>query len=230
MCQDLLLYLRRKYVDATHDHHVVVSACNLGHTAHRACRARQQTGQVAGAVAYDRRCLLGQGSQNKLARFSIGQDFASFGIDDFGIKVILPKGQTVLGFDALLGNPRPNNLRQTIDIDRIDIESGLDILSHGLGPGLCPKNTDFERGLPRIQACCLKGIGNIQAVGWSHHDDARFEIVDQLHLLFGLPPGHWYHSGAQFFHAKVRPQAAREQAIAVTDMNQVVPTPSGSPD
>jgi hypothetical protein len=56
------------------------------------------------------------------------------------------------------------------------------------------------------------------------------EILDQLHLFFGLAAGHRDHRAAQAFGAVVRAEAAGEQAVAVGDVHLVATPATGRAD
>ena len=126
--QDLLLDLGREDVDAAQDDHVVGAAGDLLHPPHRPRRARQQPGQVAGAVADDRQRLLGQRGEDQLAHLAVRQHRAGLGVDDLGVEVVLPDVQPVLGLDAFVGDAGPHHLGQAVDVDRVHVEGLLDLL------------------------------------------------------------------------------------------------------
>ena len=67
----------------------------------------------------------------------------------------------------------------------------------------------------------LKLIGNGQHVAGRDHDDVGFEVLNQLHLAFGLSPAKRHNREAQFFCAIVSAQTASEQAIAIAHMHHV---------
>ena len=134
--EDELLDLGREEVDAAQDDHVVGAAGDLLHPAHGAGGARQQPGQVAGAVADDRHRLLGQRGEDQLAELAVGQHLAGDRVDDLGVEVVLPDVQAVLGLDALLGDAGAHHLGQSVDVGRVDAGPGLDLGPHLVGPRL----------------------------------------------------------------------------------------------
>ena len=171
-------------------------------------------------------CLVSDG-EHQLALLAVRQHAAGLGIDDLGIEVVLPDRQPVLGLDAFLRDPGAHHLRQAVDVDRVHVELGLDRLPHRRGPGLGAENADLERRLRGVDALPLHFLGDRQHVRGRHHDDIGLEVLDQLHLLFGLAAGHRNHGAAQPFSAVVRAQAAGEQAVAVGDMDHVAGAPAG---
>ena len=135
--------------------------------------------------------------------------------------MILPDGRAVLGLDALVGDTRPHDLRQAVDIDRVDAEPAFDLLAHRAGPGLGAENADLERGGPRVDAGALELLDNVEHVGGGDHDDARLEVEDQLDLPLGHPAAHRDDGAAQPLGAVVGAEAAGEQAVAVGDVADV---------
>ena len=140
--------------------------------------------------------------------------------------MIFPKTQTVFGLHAFVGNSRTHDLRQPIDIDRIETHALLDRLAHGARPGLGAEDAHFQRRLPRIQSTPFEFFSQRQHVGRRHHDDARFKIDNQLHLLFGLPTRHGHHRTTEPFRAVVRAQTPGEQAVAIGHVHNVPRTPT----
>src|SRR5690349_10367671 len=150
--EDDLLDLRREEVDAANDQHVVAAADDLAHPPHRARCRRQQTRQVARAVADHRQRLLGERREDELALGAVGQHGAGVGIDDLGIEVILPDDGAVLRLDALARDTGSHDLGEAVDVDRIDAGLRLDVLSHRLGPRLGAEDADLEARRRRIDA------------------------------------------------------------------------------
>ena len=156
-----------KDVDAAQDDHVVGPPGDLLHPAHGAGGAGQQAGKVAGAVADDREGLLGQRGENQLAPRAFGQRRAGIGIDDLGVEVILPDVQPVLGLHAFHRHARTDHLREAVDVDRMHVESRLDLLPHGIGPGFRAEDADLERRAARVDA-----LGREFDRGWRAHRTA----------------------------------------------------------
>ena len=148
-------------------------------------------------------------------------------MNDLGVKVVFPDGRAVFGLDAFAGHPRPHDLRQTIDVHRVNGHALFNGVAHVVGPGLGTKNADAQRTGFRVNALPLELIGNRQHVAGGDHDDVGLEILNQLHLTLGLAAPKRHHRESQFFCAIVRTHAACEQAVAVADVHHV--TRSGTP-
>jgi hypothetical protein len=124
--------------------------------------------------------------------------------------MVFPDVRTVLGLDALAGHAGAHDLRQAVDIDGIDAEALLDLAPHFVGPGLGAEDADAQAAFGRLHALLDHLVGDGQHVGRGSHDHGRLEVLDQLHLLFGLAAGHRDHRGAQGLAAVVGAEAAGE--------------------
>ena len=59
--------------------------------------------------------------------------------------MVFPDDRPVLGLNALVGHTRAHDFGQTINVDCINPQLGLDFLAHALAPGFGAKNADLER-------------------------------------------------------------------------------------
>src|SRR3546814_12996413 len=66
--------------------------------------------------------------------------------------MILPHHRTVLGLDTLHGHTRTHDLRQAINVDRINACALLNIFAHPPRPGLRAENTYAQGSRVRIHA------------------------------------------------------------------------------
>ena len=133
--------------------------------------------------------------------------------------MILPHVQAVLGLDAFVGDPRPHDFGEPIDIHRVHGEGILDLRAHGIGPRLGAENPDLQRGFSRIELLGTELVEDRQHVGRRHHDDVGLEIEDELHLALGHAAGDRDHAAAEPLRAVVRAEPAGEQTIAVGDVH-----------
>ncbi len=210
------LDLGREHIDAAQDDHVVGTPGDLLHAPHaRPSGARQQPRQVAGAVADDRKCFLGQRGENEFALFAVGQHRAGFGIDHFRVEMILPDMQAVFGLDAFLRDAGPDHFGQAVDIGRVHVEPRFDLGAHRIGPGLGAEDAEFQGGLPWVQPLAFELVRDRQHVARRHRDDVGLEVVNQLNLPLGHAAGDRHHGAAQPLRAAMHAEAAGEQAIAI---------------
>ena len=159
--------------------------------------------------------LLGQRGEHQLALLAVGQHLAGLGIDHFGIEMILPDVQAVLGLHAFLRHAGADHLRQAVDIGRVHVEGLLDLGAHRVGPGLGAEDAELQRRFARVELLLLELVENRQHVARRHRDDVGLEIVDQLHLPLGHAAGHRHHGAAELFGAVMRAEPAGEQAVAI---------------
>ena len=228
--QKLLLDLGREDVHAAQNDHVVAAPGDLFHPPHRPRGARQQPGQVAGAITDHRQTFLGQRGEDQLAHLAIGQNLAGFGVNDLGVEVIFPDMQAVLRLDAFIGDAGAHHFRQAVNVDGVHVEDLLDLLAHLVGPGLGPEDADLKRAFARVHAPAAVFVQDRQHVRRRDHDDARLEILDQCHLPFGHPARDRHHGAAQTFGTVMRAKPPGEQSIAVGHMADVARTPARGPD
>ncbi len=110
--------LRRKYVDATNNEHIVASAVGLGHADE--CTAAGtgsvvQASNIPGAVTDQGKGFLCHTGEDQFAVFTGRQGHAGFGIDDFGNEVIFVHMQSVL-ICTVKGNAGTGDFSQTVYI------------------------------------------------------------------------------------------------------------------
>ena len=113
---NLLFQLRREDVDAANDQHIVAAAADPIHTAHAARGCREQTRQVAGAVADHRQRLFGQRGEQQFALLAVIQRRAVVRVNDLRVEMIFPDGRAVDGFDTLHRHARPHHFGEAIDV------------------------------------------------------------------------------------------------------------------
>ena len=87
--------------------------------------------------------MLGEGGEHQLAHFTIFDRGTRFGVNDFGVEVILPDVQPVLGLHTFHRNARPHDFAEAVDIDGMHVEGLLDLKPHGVGPRLCAEDADL---------------------------------------------------------------------------------------
>ena len=100
--------------------------------------------------------------------------------------MVFPNGGSILGFCALARHAWPDDLRQTINIHRINAHALLNGQAHIVGPRLSAKNSYAQTALNGVQALAFKFISQRQHITWRDHDDVGCKVLQQLHLSFGL--------------------------------------------
>ena len=229
--QQQFLHLGWEQIHPAQDDHVIRPPGDLLHPPHpRPRRARQQAGEVAGAVADDREGLLAQRGEHQLALLALGQHLAGLGIDDLRVEMILPDMQPVLGLHAFLRHTRPQHFRQAVNIGRIQPERAFDLAAQRVRPRLCAENAIAQAATPRIDPRRLEAIEQRQHIAGRDHDDLRLEIGDQLHLPLGHSARDRHHRATKPLRPAMRAQAAGEQAVAIGHMHHHPRTPTRRPD
>src|SRR5581483_12528535 len=82
----------------------------------------------------------------------------------------------------------------------------------------------------RVATLAHELVGDREHVRRRDHDDARTEILDELHLSLGLPAGDWHDGAAEPFGSVVRAQPASEKSVTVCDVDQIARTAAGRVD
>ena len=227
VAQNLLFNLRREYVDAANDQHVVRAAGDLVHAAERARGRCQQARQIAGAVANHREGFLGQRGEHQFAFGAVGQHFAGIGVDDFWVEMVFPNHRAVFGLNAFACHAGAHDFGQAVDVDSVQTQIALNFSAHALAPRLGTKNADLERNFFWRNAPALEFFSNHQRVRRRDHDDFGLEINDLLHLLFRLATRHRHHDATRALSAVMRAQAASKHAVAISVVQHVAGATTG---
>ena len=138
--------LRGKYVYAANDKHVVASAHGLAHFDECAAAGALFAGKdtnVARAVAEQGEGFLVERGEHQLALFALGKNLAGFGVDYFGIEMVLVYVHSGLLF-TFKSNTGAACLGQAVDVIGLNPEALFDAYSHFLSPGLGTENTRLK--------------------------------------------------------------------------------------
>ena len=219
--QHLFLDLGREHVHAAQDHHVIRPPGDLLHPPHRPRGAGQKPRKVAGPVADHRQTLFGERREHQLAQFPVRQHFARLRVDDLGQEVILPDDRAVFRLDTFVGDTRPHDLGQPVDIDGVHVERLFHLAPHRIGPGFGPEDADFERRASRVQTKLMILLKDIEHIGGRDHDRLGREILNERHLPLGHPTRHRDRRGPQPFDPVMRAQTAGKEAIAIGIVHDV---------
>ncbi len=216
-------HLRRIHVDAADDQHVVVAPRDAQDAQVRPpaiARRGRDLGDVACPVTQHRQRFLGECSDHQLARLALAHRTAALGVDHFEQEVVLPAVQSSLAL-AFAGDSGPHDFRQSVDVDRLEAQSRLDLAPHRVAPRLGAEHADVERAFGQVDTLFFRKLGNRQRVRRCRAENACAEIQDQCNLPLRRPARHRHDGGTEPLGAVMRPQAAGEQPIAVCVVNQV---------
>ncbi len=115
-------------------------------------------------------------------------------------------------------------------IECLQAHAALDFRPHAVGPRLGAEHADAQAAIARLETLPLEFVGDREHVGRRHDDDVRLEVDDELYLPFGESAADRDHRGAEIFGAVVEAEPAREQAIAIGDVNLVGGAAAGGAD
>ena len=180
-----------EHINAANDEHIVTATLDSPHTDDgppATARFRIQNGDIAGSVADDWKCLLGDGGENQLPWSTIGQDLFSVRIDNFRNKMVLEDVQPILGFDAFHRNSRTYNFTEAINIHGLYVQLPFNLLPHLLGPGFGPENAGLEVEFAKIHPHFLGHLGNQQSIRGCAGEDCGAKIRHDHHLPLGVAP------------------------------------------
>ena len=123
---------------------------------------------------------------------------------------------------AVVGHARPRDFRQAVDVVGLDIQQPLNFPAHVVRPRLGPKETSpqFERF--GVDPHVPDGLADKHGVGRGAAQDIQSEILQQLHLPFGVAGRHRQGGSPHMLRPVMQAQTAGEQAVAIGHMNDVV--------
>jgi uncharacterized protein len=138
--------------------------------------------------------------------------------------------EAVLRLDGLLGDTGPDHLREAVEVDGVHPATRLDLRTHLVRPRFGTEDPDLERRPGRVDADALHLVDDREEVRRGDHDDPRLEVDDELHLTLGHAAGDGNDRAAEPLRAVVRPEAAREEAVPVRDVDHVAAHAPGRRD
>jgi hypothetical protein len=170
---------------------------------------------VAGPVAHQRQCLLGQRRQHELALFAGREPRPGRRIDDLGEEVVLVEMQARAPVQALGRDAGAGHLRQAIHVQRRQPEPQLDLGAERRGPWLAAEDADLECQVVGTKAGFGDRLGDPQRVGGRREQRLRAQVVQECDLPRGHAARHRDDGRAEPLGALVEAQPAGEQAVAV---------------
>ena len=219
---DNLLDLRGEDVHAAQNEHVVGAADDAVDLAvGAAARARfgNNTRKITGAVADKRAALARERGDDELAELAVGYRLERFGVDDFNEELVFGNMQA-MAFGAFHRNARAHDLGKAVDVAILHAELFADFLTHGLGCRLCAQNGARKLEVLRgVIAHFDRRIGDEQRIGWRGAQDIGLEVPHELDLALGIARRAGNDHAACGFAAHMRAQTAREQAVAIRDLD-----------
>jgi len=181
-----------------------------------------QAGDLARAVADQRKGFPREAGKDQFSLFPFGQDVAGFRMDGFDDKMIFIDMHSAPAFQTLHGNARPHHFRKAEDVERFDVEGVFNGVAGGVAPELGAENAHPQLQGLHIHAHGSSFLGQMQGEGWCGAQNRRAEILENRDLPLGVAVGDGDDAGADFFDAVVQPQPDGEQTVAKRVVNHVV--------
>ena len=100
-----------------------------------------------------------------------------------GQEVVLPEVRSVLPPDALDSDPGPHDLAESVDVDRVQVESPFEPFSHLVRPWFGAEDGNPSVRRPRIDAYVLERVSEREQVCRRTQHHLGCEVLDHL----GLP-------------------------------------------
>ena len=180
-----------------------------------------------GAISKHGHAFLGNGSKYHLSALPLRHGLFRHRVDDFQHHVVLVHVHAVL-FQAFEGYPRPGDFRQPVQVACVDAQQLLQLLAHFLGPGFRAEAAGLQVNvLPRLQPHFPNGFPQMRGVGGGAAEHGGPHFPHHHDLPLGVAAGHGNHHGADFRGPLMRPQSAGKQAVAVANLDDVVPSAPG---
>ncbi len=134
--------------------------------------------------------------------------------------MILEDVQTVLA-GAFDGHAGTDDLGEAVDIEGLNATEAFDAAAHGARPRLGPEDAHPQRQCAHIDAQLSGALGHVQKVTGGAADGRDAEVAHDHDLAVGVAAGDGNHRRAQPFGPVMRAQAAGEQPVAVSVLNDV---------
>ena len=149
-----------------------------------------------------------------------GQGCAGRGINHFRVEEILEDVRPGLA-GAFHGHAGADDLRQPVDVIRLDAAVFFNALAHGFGPRLGAKNAGAQRQILEVDAQFGRLVNEVQEITGRAADGGDIEILEDHDLALGVAAGNGNDRGAQRLRAVMRAQPAGEKAVAIGILNDV---------
>ncbi len=175
--------------------------------------ARNQGGDVAGAVTEQGHGLAAKRGQHQFAGLALGHRLAGLRIDDLDEEMVFPEVHAVLVL-ALERHARAVHFRKAVGIVNVHAKAFLDLSPGFLGVRFGADERLAQREVAaRVDAVLFQEVGEIKRVARGQMDERGPEILHQHQLPFGVAGAGGDDEAADFLRAVVRDQRAGEQAV-----------------
>ena len=181
---------------------------------------------IARPVAQHGEGLLRDAGKDQLAFRAVRQRFTGLRINDLNDKMILVHVHSVLP-TAFKGDARADDFRQTVAVKRAQTKLPLDLKAHFVRPRFRAENTRLQVQIFLAQSVLAHHLRDVQRVRGSAAEHRRAEIAQKRDLPLCVSGGCRNRRRTDAHCAAVRAKAARKQAVAVGDVDDVLVGASG---
>ena len=174
------------------------------------------------AIADHRLTLLRDRCEDELARRACRLMLSRNGIDALDDDMVLVHMHAVL-LGALERNARTCDLSEAVDVVCVDAEDLFELAAHLLGPRLGTEDAALELQVAtRLQAHLASGFAQVDGVGRRAAQHGRAELAHHHDLALRVAARHRDDHRTDLRCALRRAETARDQAVAVGDLDDVV--------
>jgi len=173
------------------------------------------------AVAQHGGALPADGGEHQLALGARRQRFARDRVHDLGVEDVLEDVEPVLLL-ALRPHAGADELGETVDVEGLDAELRLEVRAHRLAPGLGAEEPGPQLQGAHVHAHVPGVLRHEHRVGRRARQRRGPEVHHGLELAHRVAGRDGDDCGADGLGAVVHPEPAREQAVAVGVLDDVV--------
>ena len=123
---------------------------------------------------------------------------------------------------AFVAHAGAHHLAQAIDIEALQAQALLNLLTHLLCPGLGSESAHTQFDLVFGNANLFHGLCQVKGIGRGTGNAGNPQVANQFGVLLRIAGRGRDHRSAHHLHAVVRTQAARKQAVTVGHGENVV--------
>ncbi len=174
-----------------------------------------QRADVSRPVADERERLLRQRGEDEHALVALGERLARLGVDDLREEVVLVDVRARPLLHALAGDARSDDLREAVEVGRAHPEPGVDLGPHPLGPRLGSHHGEAHAEVVGREAALRERAREGQGVARRARDRVGAEVLDERQLALRHASGDGDDVQAEALAARMEPEAAGEEAVAV---------------
>jgi hypothetical protein len=141
-------------------------------------------------------------------------------LNDLGIEIILEDVRAGLAL-AFHSHARADDLGQAVNVVGFDAAIGLDPPAHGFGPRLGAEDAHAQGQILDIEAEFRSLINQVEEIAGRAANGSDAKVFHDHQLALGVASGNRDDRSAERFGSVMRSEPAREQAVAVSVLDDV---------